>query len=162
MPKLNRLRLLAGWVLKNLFMNEPPELKPGLDLSRLNVPSSIKGSGVPKYIWFRMLFALAWKCSLTRSVTLVSLITPKSSWLKAWAKSVSRPTPLYGLPKNLAAVLLLTIQCTPLAAIAVPLLKSVRPQLAAVALVHNPTLSRGAAAFDRIGRQVSPPEKNAL
>src|SRR6266704_1874149 len=150
MPKLNRLRLLAGWVLKNLFMNEPPGLKPGLDLSRLNVPSSINGSGVPpapfglepRYMWFRMLFALAWKCSLTRSVTLVSLMTPKSSWLKTWAKSVSRPTPLYGLPKNLAAVLLLTIQCTPLAAIAVPLLKSVRPQLAALALVHNPTLSR--------------------
>src|ERR1039457_4772642 len=90
-----------------------------------------------------------------RSLTLVFLNTAMLAVMIGSPRSVFRPTPRKGEPKNCAAARLLIIQRAWLKAIGFPVFRLMRPQSPPVAFMHWPTESKGALALLRMGRHVS-------
>src|SRR5437660_11280501 len=118
--------------------------------------------GMPSHWWLNKLNAWACNWNVARSVIRVFLKTARLMVLIGWPRSVFRPTPRNGEPKNFAALTSLTIQRTALRLVAPLVVKFVIPQSEAVGSVQIPTELKGALALPWIGRQVSsvPPVKS--
>src|SRR5579864_3601699 len=138
----------------------PAKVSPPLELN-LVVPKAplvtpfTVTPGIPSHWVLNTLNASAWNWTVKRSLTLVFLNTPRLAVLIGCPRSVLRPTPRNGDPKNLAEIGSLMIQCAWFKARGLPVTRSIRPQLGALALVHWPTEVNGAAGLEMMGRQAS-------